>query len=93
MSFSGDFFIISGIMAQIFDLWNYGPKIHQNLRNYGYQFLGQNGTSPSHNGLSYPPPPLRAHLKWGPSIFSELTAVATVVNQIEHKNCTVVKDF
>ena len=33
---------------------------------------------------------LRAHLKWGPTIFSELTIVATVVNQIEHKNCTVV---
>ena len=39
-----------------FDLWNYDPKIHQNLRNYGYQFLGQNGTSPSHNRLSTPPP-------------------------------------
>ena len=36
---------------------------------------------------------LRAHLKWGPKIFSELTIVATVVNQIEHKNCTVVKGF
>ena len=36
---------------------------------------------------------LRAHLKWGPTIFSELTIVATVVNQIEHKNCTVVKGF
>ena len=35
----------------------------------------------------------RAHLKWGPKFFSELTIVATVVNQIEHKNCTVVKGF
>ena len=35
----------------------------------------------------------RAHLKWGPKIFSGLTIVATVVNQIEHKNCTVVKGF
>ena len=50
------FFIIYGIMAQIFiQLWNYGPKIHQNLRNYEYQFFGQNGTSPSHNRLSYSP--------------------------------------
>ena len=40
-----------------FDLWNCGPKIHQNLRNYRYQFFGQNGTSPSHKRLSYPPPP------------------------------------
>ena len=35
----------------------------------------------------------RAHLKWGPKIFSELTIVATVVNQIEHKNCSVLKGF
>ena len=50
------FFIMSG--RYLFNLWNYGPKIQQNLRNYGYQSFGQNGTSPSHNRLSYPPPPL-----------------------------------
>ena len=52
------FFVISGIMAQIFiRLRNNDPKMHQNLRNYGYQFFGQNGTSPSENRSRYPPPP------------------------------------
>ena len=56
MLFRG-FFIISGIMAQIFDLRNYGNKIHQNLQNYGYQFFEQNGTSRSHDRLRHPPHP------------------------------------
>ena len=47
-NYGPDIYSICGIMAL---------KIHQNLRNYGYQFFGQNGTSPSHNRLSYPPPP------------------------------------
>ena len=40
-----------------FDLQNYDPKTHENLRNYGHQFFGQNGTSPSDNRSRYPPPP------------------------------------
>ena len=42
------FVIISGIMTQIlFDLHNYGPKIHENLQNHLCQSLGQNCTSQS----------------------------------------------
>ena len=53
--FSGDFSEIPELWPRFsFDLRNYDPKIHQNLRNYGYQFYGQNGTSPSDHRLRYP---------------------------------------
>ena len=56
--FSGDFSEFPELWPRFsFDLRNYDPKIHQNLRNYGYQFYEQNGTSPSDDRSRYPPPP------------------------------------
>ena len=56
--FSGDFSEFPELRPRFsFDLRNYDPKIHQNLRNYGYQFFGQNGTSLSDDRSRYPSPP------------------------------------
>ena len=60
MSFLGDFSEFPELWPRSsFNLRNYDPKIHQNLQNYGYQFFGQNGTSPSDDRSRYPPPPSR----------------------------------
>ena len=54
MPFSGDFSEFPELWPRFsFDLRNYDSKIHHNLRNYGYQFLGQNGTSPSDDRSRY----------------------------------------
>ena len=58
VSFSGNFSYFPELWPRFsFDLRNYDPKIHQNLRNYGYQFFGQNCTSPSDDRSRYSPPP------------------------------------
>ena len=73
MSFSGDFSLFPELWSRyLFILWNYCPKIHPNLWNYGYHFFGQNGTSLSHNRLSSPtpPPPETLHLHYIYTIFT-----------------------
>ena len=65
VSFSGDFSKFTELWPRFsFDFRNYDPKIHQNLRNYGYQFFGQNGTSPSDDRSRYPPPPRVKSFSW-----------------------------
>ena len=73
VSFSGDFSPFpESCPIFSFDLRNYDPKILQNSGNYGYQFFGQNGTSPSEIGRDTPPPrevfPSRLKTLWIPQI-------------------------
>ena len=74
-----------------FDLRNYDPKMHQNLRNYGYQFFGQNGTSPSENRSRYPPPEAKVCLIW---IFSRnlMTSHIQMSGYVRKNFCCSVKD-
>ena len=63
------FFIISGIMAQYSICGIMALESTINSQNFGYRFFGQNGTSPSRNTLSYPPPP---------SLFFKMVYLASV---------------
>ena len=86
MSFLRDFSEFPELWPKhLFDLWNYGPKIHQNLRNYGYQFFGQNGTSPSHNRLSYPPEHL-PHFNWVKKVISFASIIAVAMRLALYHN-------